>query len=461
MEILVSEHAELACYPFIAGDSLQQQRFQAIVPRLFPSKYEKRNCYNIRVCTDAIYLKADYYVGVDWLIEDEHFIHVKPKLNTKVLARFKDEVNKTEQELSTAREVENEPSDLNEGSNYRELDYFKLLLQAFAIPEVARNTDDLIVIDWERKHIPITQKDDTLTPFLVVQFLNMVKHIVRKGLKKSYYKVRENLTNRVKGKILVSVNIKQNVLKNRLTKTFCEYQEFGIDHDENRFLKKVVKYCSNYVHQNSNLFGKSQTDLEQLISYCNPAFEMVSDDITSSTLRNIKYNPFFKEYQEAIKIGGYILKRFAYNISSIASQHILTPPFWIDMTKLFELYVYRYLLTVFKSDEIKYQFPTYGNILDFLVTKEGSQMVVDAKYKMHYRTSHIHQDVRQLAGYARLTKVYEKLKRDPDKILDCLIIYPEGIDINESPKFEGELTDKHAIQAYQRVFKIGIPMPYM
>ena len=88
-------------------------------------------------------------------------------------------------------------------------------------------------------------------------------------------------------------------------------------------------------------------------------------------------------------------------------------------------------------------------------------MVVDAKYKMHYRTSHIHQDVRQLAGYARLTKVYEKLKRDPDKILDCLIIYPEGIDINESPKFEGELTDEHAIQAYQRVFKIGIPMPYM
>ena len=49
-----------------------------------------------------------------------------------------------------------------------------------------------------------------------IQFLNLLKSIVRKGLKKSYYKVQENLNNKVKGKILVSTHIKQNIFKKRM-----------------------------------------------------------------------------------------------------------------------------------------------------------------------------------------------------------------------------------------------------
>ena len=67
----------------------------------------------------------------------------------------------------------------------------------------------------------IDQEQDLLTPLLVVQFLRIVKEIVRKGLKKSYYKVAQNLYGKVKGKILVAQTIKQNVLKNKALNTVC------------------------------------------------------------------------------------------------------------------------------------------------------------------------------------------------------------------------------------------------
>ncbi|WP_207534894.1 5-methylcytosine restriction system specificity protein McrC [Desertivirga arenae] len=458
MGIVLSEHCEVDLFLKIKDF----KRASLASPRQFPSKKGIKYCYVISESNTSCWLKADYYIGVDWIIKGEHFIQVKPKLNTKIIERFEEEVTKDDDVLS-GNEVEDEPT-FDEIKDFKELNFLKILLDAFQHSEITSYTDNLVLIDWEAPQIEIKQRDDALTPFLVVKFLNTLKHLVRKGLKKSYYKVQENLNNRVKGKILVGANIKQNVLKNRLTKTYCEYQPFGIDHQENRFLKKVLYFCSNYVHQYVGIWGAEQKQsLEHLISYCKPAFELVSDDIENTTLKNIKHNPFFQEYKEAIKIGGYILKRFAYNISNTSeSETIKTPPFWIDMPKLFELYVYHHLHKSFPNN-VEFQFATYGNVLDFLITAKDYEMVVDAKYKMHYRSSHIHEDIRQVAGYARLNKVYEALKKPLDSrdMIKCLIIYPCTNDVKKDEEICLDLTKKLPIQAYRKVFKIGIPMPFI
>ena len=77
-----------------------------------------------------------------------------------------------------------------------------------------------------------------LTPVLIAQFLTFLKAIVRKGLKKNYYKVEKNLVNKVRGKILIGKQMKLNTFKNQHSKVYCEYQEYGIDSAENRYLKK-------------------------------------------------------------------------------------------------------------------------------------------------------------------------------------------------------------------------------
>src|SRR5690606_146830 len=136
---------------------------------------------------------------------------------------------------------------------------------------------DLVQIDWDVEQIPIDQKDDKLTPFLIVRFLQTLKTIVRKGLKKNYYKVKENLNNRIKGKILVVQHIKQNIYKNRFAATYCEYQVFGEDHEENRFLKKVLRFVISYVENHKDLLSLNYKVLEETIRFCRPAFESVSD----------------------------------------------------------------------------------------------------------------------------------------------------------------------------------------
>lgn len=403
---------------------------------------------------DAYEIKADYCIGIDWLGQTGKYLYVEPKINNLSIQSF---INKLESEEDSSFE---EANALNKPY---ELDYLNMLLQVTSVAESNQEVQDLVQIDWEADQISIEQKDDKLTPFLVIRFLQALKSIVRKGLKKNYYKVQENLNNRVKGKILVGQNIKQNIFKNRLTSTFCEYQVFGEDHLENRFLKKVLKFVISYVENNRVLLSDNYNIIQQTINYCRPTLELISDDIKETELKHIKYNPFYREYKDALQIGSHILKRFAYNITQTSEQRVTTPPFWIDMPRLFELYVFSKMMehNLLSKKEIHYQFSTYGNSLDILVSESENQMVIDAKYKLHYNTGHLHNDIRQVAGYARLNKVREKLKVIDDTNVDCLIIYPDMENGEIDLSLENINHKKQEIKAYHKVYKLGVKLPWI
>lgn len=405
--------------------------FNGVLPFLFQ---KKENCYQ---------LQADYYIGVDWLIEGEKFVQVEPKINQKHIENFEKNVNSGEK------------VSINEDDNIKEINFVKMLLDVYTSEIKPEHTQNLLHISWNEKPIPIEQKTDIFTSFLVVQFLGILKNIVRKGLKKSYYRVRESLNNRVKGKILAGNHIKQNVLKNRFTKTYCEIQAFGIDNLENQFLKKVFQFCTHYIENFKDF--PSKEEVYQIIQYCRPAFELVSSDIQTNELKNLKRNPFFKEYQEAIKIGNLILKRFSYNITTTTQQEIEIPPFWIDMPKLFELYVYKKLLENNElRSKIDYQFSTHGNQLDFLISDGENSFIIDTKYKLKYDNEHIHEDIRQVSGYARLKKVREKIGfGESDKNVNCLIIYPNIENGNKTIDFD----KKEEIKHYYKMYKLGIELP--
>jgi len=409
-------------------------------------------------------LKSDYYIGLDWLVKDRHYVHIQPKVNLQLLELFKESL---EDEQTEEDETDTERVEKITASAQAQVDYLRMLLEVYSGSITAEEIGDLVQIFWDDPLITIEQKDDQLTPFLIVQFLSLLKSIVKKGLRKSYYKVQENLSNRVKGKILVGPQIKQNLLKNRFTKTYCEFQVFGEDYAENRFLKKVLRFSESYVQNNGTFFQNTKADVQEMINYCRPAFERIGDQLSERELHYIKYNPFFKEYQETIKIGKYILKQFDFNISSATGTVAKIPPFWIDMPRLFELYVYKQLLNDNHHDRerIRFQFATHGNYLDFLIKDGERSMIIDAKYKLHYQHSHIHQDIRQVAGYARLKMVREKigLAPDDDRNIACLIIYPTLNEQESSFKLD-EIIDRFSqesnqIKAYHKVYKLGIPLP--
>ena len=182
---------------------------------------------------------------------------------------------------------------------------------------------------------------------------------------------------------------------------------------------------------------------------------LISEEIDVENLKKLTPNTFFKEYEEAIRIGQHILKRFSYNITETTQQKVAIPPFCIDMPKLFELYVYKKLQEQFGGrEEVLYHFIADYTELDFLLNTSEYKMVIDAKYKPVYEDSRVIDDIRQISGYARLEKVYQKLGLDgSNELIDCLIIYPS---LDEDTNFN--LKDKK-IAGYRNTYKQSISIP--
>ncbi len=416
------EHDELTISSGLLA--LSQDNYENYFAKTHSGKDVSMPCYTFNkdvTETGNYVLKTGYFIGVDWIESKKLGLYVAPKLN-----------------------AEN-----------KEVDFIRMLFASLRHADVAKEVEELFEIKWSEPDIEITQQQDLLTPVLVVEFLSLLKVIVQKGLKMSYYKIQKNLNSRVKGKILVGKSIKHNLLQNKMLKTYCQYDIFGLDNKENRLLKKALKFVKSYLPKYSQL--NLNKDLQNTFNFINPAFAKVSGDIDLNEIKDSKTNPFYKEYKTAIRLAKLILKRFGYNLSNTIKDKIKTPPFWIDMSKLFELYSLGLLKDRFKQ-QVKFQFKVgRGNELDFLLNAEDYKMVVDAKYKTKYEDGIDHKDLRQVSGYARLKKVYEHLGKEQGQVIDCLIIYPDQHHGHED-LMKVELKDNE-VNNYYDIYKLAVKLP--
>jgi 5-methylcytosine-specific restriction enzyme subunit McrC len=397
----------------------------------FQGRADKK-CLEIRKEDVEYHIEASYYVGVDWVVESKQAFYIEPKLN-------------------------------NDSLN---TDYLVMLFSCLKHPEVAQNTEGLFEIKFENPFIEIEQKQDLLTPLLVVQFLQVVKSIVRKGLKKSYYKVECNLNARVKGKVMVAETLKKNVLKNKPLNTYCQYEEFGLNGLENRLLKKALIFVQRYLP--TLKIPNCTVYTTDVFNYIMPAFETVDADIDLNDIKHAKSNAFYKEYTEGLLLARLILKRFGYNIAAIEKKNkVKVPPFWIDMSKLFELYILGLLKDRF-GNQVSFQVGgNYGNV-DYLIKEDDNKLIVDAKYKTYYnenlhgqaqwKRDTIVADIRQISGYARDKKILAKLNMEETIIANCLVIYPL---LNGIKNFNANILndEKETIDQFVQFYKIGVQLP--
>ena len=400
--------------------------FEEDFSRQFTKRGQRVNCF--RVYSDNINkihrLANSYFIGVDWVVENKCAIYVEPKLN--------------------------------DGSN--QTDYLTMLFEALKFPESLEHTEDLFQIDWESKPIEIPKQNDFLTPLIIAQYLMVIQRIARKGLKKSYYKVEENLFGKVKGKVLVASTIKHNLAKNKALNTVCVFDEFGLNSFENRLLKKALSYSSRYLMAYPSL--KNNSSLNQVFAYASSAFQSVSESMEEAEVKNSKSNIFYKEYDEAIKLAKIILKKNSYNITNTpGSEAVKTQPFWIDMSKLFELYVYSQLKQKYK-EKVKFQFKGQGTFLDYLINTETEKIIVDAKYRTLYKDSYDLEDIRQISAYARERKVFEELEIPiedrANKVIKCLVIYPD-----QDKELDLWQNQEESIPKYIEFFKRPVALPVL
>lgn len=368
--------------------------------------------------------KASYYIGADWL-SDNLPIVIAPKM--------------------------------------KNIDYMKMFLCALDFDLSSDYFSLFYGIDFEKKEIECEGLKDEVTPLLIIHFLSTVKRLLKRGLKKDYVLQEENLNSKVKGHIQISKNIQKNIIPQRLDRTYCRFQEYTINHPENRLLKKALLFVERYLSQHSDLnaMNRLRCELNASLSH----FEMVSDEIEINQIRTITNNKLYREHTEAVKLAKQILHRFSYSIHSVSTSATKVPAFWIDMSRLYEVYVYSLLYKTY-GDTISFQTKGYnGTAVDFI--KKDQFLIIDTKYKPRYKDNNrgLIEDIRQISAYARDTNILSELE-DQDAVPHCLIIYPEKSNDSEDieielNQFEGVdlIKGSTSIRGYKKFSKIRVLLP--
>lgn len=390
--------------------------------------------------------QTNYYIGLDWLEVSKKSIYVEPKMNNQNVM----------------------------------IDHLSMLFEALEEPENINHLEGLCEVDFDRPMIKIEQKhNDDLTIFLIVEFLQILKHIVKIGLKKQYYFEKNTLKGRIKGKLNISESITNSFNKQTIIDNVCSYQMFGVDHDENRLLKKAYNIAARFL-ESYTFQQKGLAELKNIVSYIRPVFREVGDELDVNKIKAFKPNPFYKKHEQGIKLAQLILKRLAYNTAFQNDQLVTVPPYWIDMSKLFELYVFKKLREIYpETGAVTYHIRTHRQELDFILNTENEygekvQLIIDAKYKPRYINRGIGMDdARQLSGYTRLANMYKRFDIQPQygcyPVIDALIIYPDQLQDSIDRSSENIVPCKYLQlkkigilgidHNYVQFYKLGIQLP--
>lgn len=386
-----------------------------------PGDYESSLCYSLVKNENTWRISTSYFIGVDWLYCPKSSIRISPKFNHQ------------EKQI--------------------EIDYLKMLEDALKEPKNFDYLDGLLYIDFNSPSISIPRQDDVLSLFLLSEFIHVLARITTKGLKKSYYLVEENQQSKVKGKLLIAQNVKKNLVKGNLSNNYCRYQEYGIDIAENRLLKRAMVLGTHLLDcYNEN----TVLHLKEIVSSIRPFWKRVSDNCDPRSTEENRVNPFYKEYPIAMRLAKLILKRTSYNQVIRGAEMTSTPPYWIDMSKLFEMYVYGKLRERF-GDHVIYHPHFRGQEPDYLLIGENGRppFVIDAKYKRYGERTIETDDIRQVSGYSRMKAVRKRLEVEDHSLIPCMIIYPD----HDSLNFIADYREWQEEGRYLDVFKTGIELP--
>lgn len=345
------------------------------------------------------------------------------------------------------------------------IDFLTMFMTCFTSDLSVEAFSEIYNIDCEAPTIHAPSLKGVLSPLIVLHFLGVVSRI--RSLKKGYVHYRENLK-KVKGHIQVMKNERKNIAIKRFDRVFCDYDEYTANIPENRLIKKALLFSKQIL---MHIIEKHQsgTKAKIMLSRALAMFENVSEDVQTRDVRQTKGNKLFSEYNEAIRLAKLILQQYDYSISKVSMEEENISPFTLDMSLLYEHYVYGLLREAY-GKRISYQYKGETGYPDFLYCSSGFRAILDTKYSPKYEAALLDNYViRQLSGYSRDLPILKKLgykdidEESPVPNVPCIIIYPKDGDDVKNPFKNSELKDlcEKPVRKLARFYKICIPLPVM
>lgn len=345
------------------------------------------------------------------------------------------------------------------------IDFLGMFMTCFSSNLALESFSEIYSINYDKPSIKAPSLQGVVSPLMMLHFLGVVGRI--KTLKRGYVHHSENLK-KVKGYIAILKNERNNILQKRYDRIYCEYDEFSADIPENRLLKKALLFVRRMMQKMGD-GHRSYDKINLAIRKSLALFENVSDEVNLKEVSQIKAHKLFKEYAEAIRLAKLILRHFDYSINKVSANEEQVVPFVLDMSLLYEHYVYGLLYEAYQN-KITYQYSSLTGKPDFLYHSQGFKAILDTKYIPKYEDEKKMLDthvVRQLSGYSRDLKIlrylgYENVSKEaPLPNVPCVIIYPEkGGEIN-NPFLNNSLKDlcSKSVKGLALFYKIAISVP--
>lgn len=213
--------------------------------------------------------------------------------------------------------------------------------------------------------------------------------------------------------------------------------------------------------KSTNLKSNTLLSSELQIIDC---FRNIDSDVNIQSVKESKFDKLNAFYPEAIKLAKMLIKHKENSIAKGGSQKKV-PPFKIDMSRIFEVYVLGILESNYPQ-QIKFQVDgSYGTKCDYVHKGEG--IIIDAKYKKWYSSKqgrrdhpkYLLDDIREVSGYARDSNILKHFDNSMRSNPPCLIIHPTG---TVMPEFENRLFNEcknNPIDGFNKFYHLGIPLP--
>lgn len=343
------------------------------------------------------------------------------------------------------------------------IDFLGMFMTCFTSNLEVDTFSKIYSIDYNQSPIYAPSLKSVVSPLIVLHFLGVVSRL--KSLKRGYIHHSENLK-KVKGRIRMMKNERLNIAAKRYDRIYCDHNEYCVDTPENRLLKKALIFSKLLMR----LMGESHKSYDKIRHMLNKAlsmFENVGDEVDIKKVSQIKANKLFKEYAEAVRLAKIVLRHFDYSISNVNNENGYVVPFTLDMSLLYEHYVYGLLYAAY-GEKISYQFEGRTGFPDFLYIGESFKAILDAKYIPKFDKCLIDTYIiRQLSGYSRDIPILRHLGyEDIDETSEfpsvpCVIIYPKEGCGSGNVFLKSELSELCTTpeKNISRLYKICVPIP--
>lgn len=185
----------------------------------------------------------------------------------------------------------------------------------------------------------------------IIEFVQKTKQLLQKNVLHTMERVEENLTGKVRGKILLNRQLRMNILRGQPQKVYCAYSRLSPNNRENIILRWALHLCENFSQ------GLADNLMDDIFSCKRALADVPLVKCGLQDFVGLKTNGAYREYKQALDAAKQIIGQFSITYTTrdeggkkssrgqernstekteFAPREIV--PFFLDMNYLFELY---------------------------------------------------------------------------------------------------------------------------